>query len=187
MLPDDEVFLRIWSPRFAHLGMEIPVEVTIVKHPGVSGQAQVESSRRMTESRSGAHRHACQRIALDIRTAFTLQQPISFPDPLRLRKSLCAPVRSDSGAAKSVSISGRIRDQEKDIRIFEFDFRTDRHGLPVADHEQAARRFCRCVTSSWLAAANSFPSRAQIICATYRPESAADGNPPPATTQWPAM
>ena len=36
-------------------------------------------------------------------------------------------------------------------------------------------------------AANTFPFRAQIICATYRPEIAADGSPPPATTQWPAM
>ena len=36
-------------------------------------------------------------------------------------------------------------------------------------------------------AAKSFPLPAQIICATYRPESAADGSPPPATTQWPAM
>ena len=36
-------------------------------------------------------------------------------------------------------------------------------------------------------AANFFPSRAQIICATYRPESADGGNPPPVSTHWPAM
>ena len=57
---------------------------------------------------------------------------------------------------------------------------------------RASRRYRRWQRERYqrangLVAAKTFPLPAQIICATYRPESAADGNPPPATTQWPAM
>jgi len=48
------------------------------------------------------------------------------------------------------------------------------------DDNPSSRRYA-------VVAVKTFPLRAQIICATYRPEIAADGSPPPATTQWPAM
>ena len=86
-LPEDEVFLRVWSPQFTHLDAQAPVEATIEKVQHFSN-AQNPSWSFQTGTRLGT--------ALDLRSAGFLFRP------LRLRKNLCAPVRFDSETANGV-------------------------------------------------------------------------------------
>ena len=63
---------------------------------------------------------------------FTLNQPISFPDKCAYERVYALPAGLVLEPQKEYSISGQVRDQKKNIQIFEFTFRTDSRGLPVA-------------------------------------------------------
>jgi hypothetical protein len=63
---------------------------------------------------------------------FTLNQPVSFPDKCLYERVYALPAGLVLDPQNEYSISGQVRDQNKNIRIFDFTFRTDRHGLPVA-------------------------------------------------------
>ena len=139
MLPDDEVFLRIWTPGFAHLDIEVPVELT-VKKAGQFSSAQL----RRGESRPIDATEPYEAVLIgkpgqgDPRPMdaserhFTLNLPVSFPDKCAYERVYALPPGLVLEPQKEYSISGQVRDQEKNIRLFEFTFRTDRRGLPVA-------------------------------------------------------
>ena len=140
MLPDDRVFLRIWTPRFAHLDMEVPVELT-VKPAGHFFSPQTRQVERQPADAPesyeavliGMPAQGNSRPMDASEQHFTLHQPVSFPDPCAYERVYALPDDLALEPQKEYSISGRVRDQEKDIRTFEFNFRTDGHGLPVAD------------------------------------------------------
>jgi hypothetical protein len=118
MLPGDEVFLRIWTPSFTHLGIEVPVELTVKK------------VRRFSSAQ--IRRGVPQPIIDASERHFTLNLPISFPDRCAYERVYALPADLVLEPQKEYRISGRVRDQKKNIRIFEFTFRTDSRGLPVA-------------------------------------------------------
>jgi hypothetical protein len=117
MLTDDEVFLRIWTPSFAHLDLEAPVELT-VKQIGHHSSAQIR--RGDPQPNDASERH------------FTLNQPVSFPDKCPCERVYALPPGLVLDPQNEYSISGRVRDQNKNIRLFEFTFQTDTRGQPVA-------------------------------------------------------
>jgi hypothetical protein len=115
-LRPDEVFLWIWTPRFTHLALETPVNVTVRK-----------ARRSDTPIRRGDPKpvDASERC-------FTLNQPVSFPQQGPCERVYARPVDLILERQKEYEISGWIRDRNKTRRIFKFLFRTDSRGLPVA-------------------------------------------------------
>jgi hypothetical protein len=139
MLPDDEIFLRIWTPGFTRLGIEAPVELT-VKKVGHFSSAQIpqEEPQPIDASESyeavliGRHGRGDSRPMDASERHFTLNLPISFPDKCAYERVYALPADLILEPQNEYWISGRVRDQEKNTRIFEFTFRTDSRGLPVA-------------------------------------------------------
>jgi hypothetical protein len=117
MLAQDEVFLRIWTPSFAHLDLEVPVELTVKKVPRFSN-AQIR--REEPQPIDASERHS------------TLNLPITFLDKCAYERVYAFPADLILEPQKEYSISGQVSDEKKNIRIFEFTFRTDSRGLPVA-------------------------------------------------------
>ncbi len=115
--PRDEVFLRIWTPRFNHLGREAPVEVTIE-----AGRHFANGQKPLGPSSSVEAR--VQHLTLDL--------PIFGPEGHSHERVYALPSALKLAPQRQYRISGRIREQKKNIRIFKFTFRTDSHGLPVA-------------------------------------------------------
>jgi hypothetical protein len=139
MLANDEVFLRIWTPNFAHLDIEAPVELT-VKKAGQYSSAQirrgnpqpVDASDSYESALIGRHGQGDRGPTNASERHFTLNQPISFPDRCAYERVYALPAGLVLEPQKEYSISGQVRDQNKNIRIFEFTFRTDSRSLPVA-------------------------------------------------------
>jgi hypothetical protein len=139
MLADDEVFLRIWTPSFAHLDLEVPVELT-VKKAGQYSSAQfrrgepqpIDASDSYESALIGRHDEGDPRPTDASEWHFTLNQPVSFPDKCPYERVYALPAGLVLEPQKEYSISGQVRDENKNIRIFDFNFRTDTRGLPVA-------------------------------------------------------
>ena len=55
-----------------------------------------------------------------------------FSDPCAYERVYALPAGLVLEPQKEYSISGRVRDQNKNIPLFEFTFRTDPRGLPIA-------------------------------------------------------
>jgi hypothetical protein len=139
MLPGDEVFLRIWTPSFIHLDVEVPVELT-VKKVGHFSSAQirrgvpqpVDASESYEAVLIGQHGQGDPRPMDASERHFTLNLPISFPDKCAYERVYAFPADLNLEPQNEYRISGQVRDQEKNTRIFEFTFRTDSHGRPIA-------------------------------------------------------
>jgi hypothetical protein len=139
MLPDDEVFLRIWSPSLTNLELEVPVELT-VKKAGQFSSAEIRRGDHQPVGASesyeavliGKHGQADPQLINASERHFTLNQPISFPDKCAYERVYAFPADLALEPQKEYSISGRVNDQYKNTRIFDFTFRTDTRGLPVA-------------------------------------------------------
>ena len=116
-LPDDGVFLRIWTPSFTHLGIEAPVELTVRK---ARQFLSAHIRRGDPQPVDASERH------------FALKLPISFPDQCVYERVYALPAGLLLEPQKEYWISGRVCDQKKNTRIFEFIFRTDSRGRPVA-------------------------------------------------------
>ena len=117
LLPDNEVFLRVWSPQFASLDLNAPVEATIEKVPHFTNA----QNRRWDPKPV---------VALGRHLIFN--HPIAFPD-----KNPCERVYTFPGdlilkPGTTYRISGWIRDRRKSISLFEFNFYTDAEGRPAA-------------------------------------------------------
>jgi hypothetical protein len=117
LLPDGEVFLRIWTPSFTHLDSDAPVELTVRK------------ARRYSPARI---RRADPNLADTSEQHLILNQPMVFPENSAYERVYALPPGLVLEPQKEYRIVGRIRERNKDIRIFEFTFRTDSRGQPVA-------------------------------------------------------
>jgi hypothetical protein len=137
MLPDDEVFLRIWTPNFTRLGIEIPVELT-VKKIGHFSSEQIPQGEPQPNDASAPYETMLigrQEDTLPIDASerhVTLNAPFPFPDKCAYERVYAFPADLKLEARQEYLISGRILDQKKNIRIFEFPFRTNDRGLPLA-------------------------------------------------------
>jgi len=138
-LPDDEVFLRIWSSSFTHLDFEVPVELT-VKKVGQFSSAEIHRGDHQPVGASesyeavliGENGQGDPQPGNAFERHLTLNQPISFPDKCAYERVYAFPADLVLEPQKEYSISGRVRDQNKNIRIFDFTFHTDSRGMPVA-------------------------------------------------------
>jgi hypothetical protein len=65
LLPDDDIFLRIWSPQLDHLNFHCPIEAVLKKIPRF-GNAQADRGPRKPALAPGRH--------------LTFSEPVSFPD-----------------------------------------------------------------------------------------------------------
>jgi len=117
MLPDDDVFLRLWSPQFANLDRNTPVEVAIEKVPRFAG-AQIKR---------GDHEPAAA-----CRRRLTFNRPIFFPDASACERVYALPPDLILEPQAEYAISGWIQDQTKTLRLFDFNFRTRSDGRPAA-------------------------------------------------------
>ncbi len=117
LLPGNDVFLRIWSPQFARLDINAPVEATIEKVRHFSnGQNQHDEPNPMDASK--------QHLAFN--------QLISFPDKCFYERVYALPPALILEPQTAYQISGSIRDQDKSFDLFQFTFYTDSHGRPAA-------------------------------------------------------
>jgi hypothetical protein len=139
MLADDEVFLRIWTPSFARLDTESPLELTVKKAGQYSGAQfrrgepqPIDASDSYEAALIGKPDQEAARPADASEWHFTLNQPVSFPDKCVYERVYALPAGLVLEPQKEYSISGQVRDQTKNVRIFDFTFRTDSHSLPVA-------------------------------------------------------
>lgn len=117
LLPSDAVLLRVWTPRFARLGIETPVEATVAR------------ARRYASA--AIHRGDPQPLDPSARHLI-LHHPISFTDRCAYERVYALPPDLLLEPQKEYRISGRIRDPKKSILIFQFAFHTDSHGRPAA-------------------------------------------------------
>jgi hypothetical protein len=117
LLPDGDVFLRIWSPQFSHLDATIPVETIIKKIPRFSSTQIHRGDSKPTEA-SGLH--------------FSFNAPILFPDPCAYERIYACPPDLILEPQVEYQILGWIWDQEKNVRLFEFNFYTNSRGRPAA-------------------------------------------------------
>jgi hypothetical protein len=116
LLPDDDVFLRIWSPQFSLVNSKTPVEVIIKKVPRFSG-AQI--------------RHGIDKPieAPGLRLTFNL--PVSFPDKCAYERIYACPSDLLLESRAEYRISGWIQRLGKNIPLFEFTFHANDCGRPA--------------------------------------------------------
>lgn len=116
MLPDNELFLRIWSPELTNLDSNAPVNVTIEKTKHFSSP----QNRWALKPRYTLGRH------------LTFVHPISFSGKCDYERVYAFPSDLILKPHAEYQISGWVRGQSKSISLFEFNFRTDSRGRPVA-------------------------------------------------------
>ena len=117
MLPSGGIFLRIWTSRFVSMTPETPVEIVVRK------------ARRFV---TAPDRQVDPRPVDPSERRVTLNVPFSFPDKCAYERVYAFPAELKLEARQEYLISGQVLDQKKYIQIFEFPFRTDDRGLPLA-------------------------------------------------------
>ena len=116
-LPEDGVFLRVWSPRFTHLDAQAPIEATIEK---VQHFSNAQNPHGVFKPAPALGRH------------LTFNRPVSFSDPCAYERIYALPSDLILKSQTEYRISGWIRDRNKSISLFEFNFYTDSQGRPAA-------------------------------------------------------
>jgi len=117
MLPNDDIFLRMWSPQFARLDSKTPVEVAIEKIPHFSS-AQI---------RRGDHKPVDA-----FKRQITFNLPLSFPDESSGERVYALPPDLTLEPQAEYKISGWIQNQKKTVSIFDFTFYTSSASRPTA-------------------------------------------------------
>jgi hypothetical protein len=117
MLPDDNVFLRIWSPQLDHLDFHCPVEVVLKKIPRF-GNAQTERGSRKPTLAPGRH--------------LTFSNPISLPDECAYERVYALPPDLTLDPHTQYQISGWLENDGRSDFLFDLDFYTDDRGRPAA-------------------------------------------------------
>jgi hypothetical protein len=115
-LSADEIFLRVWSPRLTCLANNAPVNVTIEK---VKHFSQPQNPRLAPKPKV-------------LGRQLTFNQPVSLSDPSAYERIYALPSDLDLKPLTEYRISGWVRGQDKSVPLFEFNFRTDSQGRPVA-------------------------------------------------------
>jgi hypothetical protein len=116
-LPGDDIYLRVWTPRFAGSNAEDSVELKIDK----LGTFSVARTRRWETDPAeppGEKR--------------ALTHPVLPPDENSCERIYALPSGLALEPQTAYEISGWIRDGNKSSRIFKFTFHTDSRGLPAA-------------------------------------------------------
>ena len=117
MLPDDDVFLRMWSPQFTNFDRTIPVGVAVEKAGCYSG---------VPDRRGG------RKPAGVFKQQFNLGPPIVFADDSNDERIYALPANLVLEPQTEYKISGWIRAQKKTTHLFGFTFHTGSDGRPVA-------------------------------------------------------
>lgn len=115
VLPDNEIFLRVWSPEFEHLDVSAPIETVIQKKNHFS---------------TPQNRWAPKPKVLGRHLAF--RRPISSLDPPAYERVYELPPDLILKPHTEYKISGSVRDKDESIHLFEFNFYTDSQGRPAA-------------------------------------------------------
>jgi hypothetical protein len=115
-LPDNEVFLRVWSPQLVHLDNNAPVNVTIEKVKHFAGPQNPSLAPKPKV----------------LGRQLTFNQPVTLSDPCAYERIYALPSDLNLKPLTEYRISGWVRGQNKSVPLFEFNFRTDNQGRPVA-------------------------------------------------------
>jgi hypothetical protein len=116
-LADEEIFLRVWGPEFAHIGSQALLEVTVRKIPRFAS-----APMRRPERDSVCTSEQC----------LPLERPIPFTDNCAYERIYPLPAELKLEPQETYSISGRIREGRRNTRLFKFPFHTDGQGRPIA-------------------------------------------------------
>jgi hypothetical protein len=116
-LPDDGVFLRVWSPELAHAGDSASFEAAIEK---VSGQANPPAGGQSLKPTIKHVIRVTFNKTLSLLAVCPYERIYACPPNLRLEPQA------------DYEISGWVEGAGKNAGHFEFDFRTDNNGRPVA-------------------------------------------------------
>ena len=116
-LPDDDVFLRVWSPELAEPGTGASLEAAIEK---VSGDADPSTDAENLQPK----------LSHEIRVTF--DQPVSFPTNCAYERVYACPPDLGLEPHAEYQISGWVPGADKGVGRFSFVFRTDEQGRPVA-------------------------------------------------------
>jgi hypothetical protein len=116
-LPSDGIYLRIWTPSFAAAGSAAPVEVTIKEAP----RYPTAEVRRGDPQPCGVSKQH-----------LSLTHPLAFAATSPCERVYALPPEAAFQAGKEYRISGWVRGQGVDPKIFEFGFRTDARARPIA-------------------------------------------------------
>ena len=117
MASAEELFLRIWTPAFTRLRLAAPIQVTI------------EQARHFLPA---VIRRTDPKPIKAFERCLTLDHPLAFPDTHPYERVYALPAELILEPQTLYHIAGRIREEKRDNRIFEFTFRTDERGVPVA-------------------------------------------------------
>jgi hypothetical protein len=120
-LAKDQAYLRVWTPSFAHVGSDAPVEVTVAKAQRTP--APLLTSRRYIPPVPVAE----QSLSL------SLNRPMPPSDNCSTERFYAFPAKLVLEPGQEYLISGRIQDGEKSNQIFAFTFRSDSRGMPLAN------------------------------------------------------
>jgi hypothetical protein len=116
-LPTDGVYLRIWSPALGSAGPGAQLEVAV---------------RKLARYPTPVVRRGDSQPADSAEQRLSLTQPIAFADASPCERVYAVPPDLVFEPEKAYRISGRVREQDVDPKIFEFAFRTDAHAQPIA-------------------------------------------------------
>ncbi|HTR41213.1 MAG TPA: alkaline phosphatase family protein [Pseudomonadales bacterium] len=116
-LPDNGIYLRVWSPELAQPGTSIPLEAVIEK---LSGSVDVQTGAVTLQPKVGHAKNV------------TFSKLLSFPRDCDYERIYACPADLGLEPKAEYRISGWARGKDKDVARFVFTFRTNEHGQPVA-------------------------------------------------------
>jgi hypothetical protein len=116
-LPDDGVFLRVWSPELAQPGNSLSLEATIEKISGLPDPPPGGQGLKPT---------------IEHETHVTFNKLVSFPTNCVYERVYACPPNLGLEPQANYEISGWVEGDGKNVGRFEFDFHTDGNGRPVA-------------------------------------------------------
>ncbi len=116
-LPNDGVLLRIWTPHFARLGLDAPVNLAVRK-------AQVFLPAKV--------RRGDPQPVVAPEQHLTLSLPIALPAGGSCERVYALPSNLLLQPGTEYLIAGRIREGKQSCQIFSFAFHTGARGLPAA-------------------------------------------------------
>ncbi len=116
-LPDNGLFLRVWSPELVGPSVGAPLEAVIEK---LSGSVDPQTGAQNLQPKIGHARHV------------TFNAPVAFPRDCDYERIYACPGTLGLEPKAEYRISGWVRGADKNVGRFDFTFRTDEHGRPVA-------------------------------------------------------
>jgi hypothetical protein len=116
-LPNDGMYLRVWSPELAHAGKSASLEAIIEKISGLSNSPSGGQGLKPT---------------IEHEMQVTFDKLVSFPTNCPYERVYACPPNLGLEPQANYEISGWVEGANKNTGRFEFDFRTDDNGRPVA-------------------------------------------------------